>query len=327
VELAEYAALHESRLVDSLVAETGLPHADAAAIAWDVVRRAHERGTPAGTSTAATSTAATYAWLRVAARHRALDELRARQGGPTGSWDDAAAAADQALANALGKARVAALDGLSADEREVLRLRYVDGLLPAAIAERLGTTTDAVDARLDRARSGAARTLRRARTAARRRFALTRVGAPAAGIAIAVAGILALDFSGVTTPGQQPRAVRAAEPPTTISLTGDDPAATAPHGTAAAPYGHATTTDGVTDPADVALPTDPNAPDGGADKPPCNGICTNKKIADSVHVPLPQQARDATGRDDLEVDMVVPVCSAIPARPPGEVARCVPGSH
>jgi RNA polymerase sigma factor (sigma-70 family) len=322
VELAEYAALHESRLVDSLVAETGLPHADAAAIAWDVVRRAHERGTPAA------SAAATYAWLRVAARHRALDELRARQGGPAGSWDDAAAAADQALATALGTTRAATpLDGLSADEREVLRLRYVEGLLPAAIAERLGTTTDAVDARLDRARSGAAHALRRARIAARRRFALTRVGAPAAGIALAIAGILALDFSGVTAPTHQPRAVQAVEPPTVLALTGDDPAAVAPHGTAAAPYSPAIATDGVAVPTDVVGPTDSGTPDGGDDGHACNGICTNKKIADSVHVPLPQQARDATGRDDLEVDMVVPVCSSLPARPPGEVARCVPGSH
>jgi DNA-directed RNA polymerase specialized sigma24 family protein len=130
---ASFAATHEDRLVRSVMSEIGLSHAEAAAVAREVLPAAFQR-------TFATCGAA-YGWLRVAARHRAAGSDR---------W---AAAADAALGHA--DSALVVLAGLSHEDRELLRLRYVDGLLPAALAERTGRTLAEVQDGLDRASAAA----------------------------------------------------------------------------------------------------------------------------------------------------------------------------
>jgi hypothetical protein len=60
-----------------------------------------------------------------------------------------------------------------------------------------------------------------------------------------------------------------------------------------------------------------------------NSACDNANLDDTLTVPLPGPARDATGEHELSVPITgdVAVCSKVPAQPPSQVASCKPGRH
>ena len=88
-------------------------------------------------------------WLIVSCRHRFLDELkRLRRGSARErrvAWPEPVEAVDEA--------GVAALDGLPADQRAVLVLRYVDDLTVADVARSIGRSVHATESLLARART------------------------------------------------------------------------------------------------------------------------------------------------------------------------------
>lgn len=96
------------------------------------------------------------AWLLTIARHHCLDRLRARAASIDGdrlatNFDIASEAAGP-LTKLVGAERedelTRALAVLSDDERELLRLRYVENLSRAEVAELLGITEELVKSRV-----------------------------------------------------------------------------------------------------------------------------------------------------------------------------------
>ncbi len=299
---AAFAATHEERLVRSLVAETGLPRASAQAVAREVLAVAWERGVtfPDG---------AAYGWLRVAARHCAAD--------PASAW---AAAADTALVQAPDA--VAALAALPADDRALLRLRYVEGLLPAAIAERLGTTAADVLDRLDRARTGAARGFAR-------RPRVMAVLRPVAAVALGASAAATLLLSGARTGVPLPP-YAAGQPAYGTAPLVTEPVDAAPHVAPPAPVvviDSSRSSNG----ADLRVPGGDD--DGDLHQPrkcalPKTCLPKNRVRPDEIHVPLPTEVGEVYGNDEVVVENTAPVavCDNVPS-PPAGVAKCVPGTR
>jgi DNA-directed RNA polymerase specialized sigma24 family protein len=300
---AAFAATHAERLVRSLVAETGLPRAAAQEIADDVLARAWERGVtfPDG---------AAYGWLRVAARHRAAD--------PTSAW---AEAADTALVQATEA--VSALAALPAGDRALLRLRYVEGLLPTAIAERLGTTAADVLDRLDRAHTGAARGL----TPRPRVSAILR---PVAAVALGGATAMSFLLTGAHTGAPLPPSA-AARPAYGSTPLDNDPVDAVSHDGTTRGQAAAVADDllPAIDVSDLGGLTDDEP--GGARRCALRAGCvTPPKVApNQIHVPLPGTVGQVYGHPDYVVPDAVPAsmfCDTVPA-PPAGVAKCVPGTN
>jgi DNA-directed RNA polymerase specialized sigma24 family protein len=289
---ASFAAAHETRLACSLVAETGLPRERAAAVAAEVLPAAFERSFA--------SDGAAYGWLRVAARHLAA-------GSPT--WADAA---DTALGRAEFAA--AAFAGLPSRDRELLRLRYVEGLLPDAVAARLGLTVADVVAGIERARALAARSLPR-RTHA--------VSVPRA-VAAAALGVAAAAFL-VAGP---PHAVLPPAAARTLPSFADIevPVASSREPVPAADRTRALATRGTAVPGDVTPrpPVDADPPDT-----PCD-TCGGRNLVDTLAVAVPDPVQPVLGEDELEVEQAagrehVKFCDTIPANSPG--VRCIRTEH
>ena len=95
------------------------------------------------------------AFTRAIARHVIVDTLRARQRlAATGTAEEPASEEDSlgALVSAEQAARVrAALEQLSAGDREILRLSFFEGLTPQELAERTGEPSPRVRKRKERA--------------------------------------------------------------------------------------------------------------------------------------------------------------------------------
>jgi RNA polymerase sigma-70 factor (ECF subfamily) len=96
-------------------------------------------------------------WLATIARRAAIDALRKEQRRPTARLDDEAMAVsdprdipDAAQIELIWDVR-AAIDLLDDDQREVVRLRYLEGLTQREIAARLGVPLGTVKSRLARA--------------------------------------------------------------------------------------------------------------------------------------------------------------------------------
>jgi DNA-directed RNA polymerase specialized sigma24 family protein len=297
---ASFEATHEERLVRSLVAETRLPRARATLVAREVLACAWERGVtfPDG---------AAYGWLRVAARHRAAD--------PSSAWADAA---DAAVAQAHEAAE--AIATLAPSERELLRLRYVDGLLPAAIADRLGTTVADVRARLDAARSGTAR-----RLAAR--HGLVPYVRPFAVAALAAAAAATLFSPAARTSPLRPPVV-AGGPSYVLPRAGSEPLDASSHAPLPVQAVGGDRMNAAYDATTVAVPYAPPPP-----RHPCRLSRTclpgDDVGPDTLVVPLPKQVGDKTGKPEVTVpltDVPVRVCEKMPDAPPGGVVRCERGS-
>lgn len=292
---AAFAAMHRERLVRSLVAETGLPRARAQAVAAEVLAAAWERGVtfPDG---------AAYGWLRVAARHRAADPAA----GPASDW---AAAADAAVAHAHDA--VAALADLPPAERELLRLRYVEGLLPAAIADRLGTTVAEVRQRLDRAMTGATRRLTRRRTVA------PYVRPSLAALLVAAA---AVSLVGTTSHQGSRRPPTAAGVPSyggaPLALDPVDAASSSVH-----PVTVAAVPPHVSEPVSVS-PDD--ADDSSSAGHGC-GLTCGVPDSDQVVIVVPAQLTAVLG-DEIARPVPTGFCHTFPMPAP-TVAQCVSGGH
>jgi DNA-directed RNA polymerase specialized sigma24 family protein len=291
---ASFTATHEERLVRSLVAETGLPHARAKAVAAAVLAGAWERGVtfPDG---------AAYGWLRVAARHFAAD--------PTSAWGDAA---DAAVAQAHSAA--VALAALPPSQRELLRLRYVDGLLPAAIAERLGTSVADVRSRLDSARTGATRRIARPTVTPYLRTLA------AAALAAAAAATL-IPTSGQSTPLAPPAA--AGLPSYALPHAGLDPVDAVRHLDPATHAMGAVRADASYD--EVVVP-DEAVPAALPCRLPKTCLGEEKMPGkNAIVVNVPDQVGDVTGENEVVVkqDSRIPMdlCDTMPS-PPAGVARC-----
>ena len=314
---ASFAATHEDRLVCSVMSECGLSRAAASRVAAAVLPAAAER-------TFATCGAA-YGWLRVAARHHAAGSEH---------W---AEAADAALGHA--DSALVALAGLSATDRELLRLRYVDGLLPDALAERTGLSVAEVLAGLDRARAAT-----RAVTSATAAPAVPEPRAPeqgvsalvsaprAAAVAVLAAAALLTGSGGRTTPpvaGSPHLPVIDSVAPRTF----DAPDAAGPavaigrRGVAPVPA----TAAGV---PDVVVRDLGNVPDEPGPGP---GTCRTRQctgggngFVDELHVAVPKQVGDATGTRELVVKEFagdyVHLCDVLTPVPAG-AARCVRNQH
>ena len=91
------------------------------------------------------------AWITRVAHNAAIDHLRAQRLIPCEEVRDPEAAAEDVGRERLEALREA-LSGLPADQREVLVLRFVLGLAPGEIAERLGRSENAVHALQHRGR-------------------------------------------------------------------------------------------------------------------------------------------------------------------------------
>ena len=302
---ASFAATHEDRLVRSVMSEIGLSHAEAAAVAREVLPAAFQR-------TFATCGAA-YGWLRVAARHRAAGSDR---------W---AAAADAALGHA--DSALVVLAGLSHEDRELLRLRYVDGLLPAALAERTGRTLAEVQDGLDRASAAARAVTCEPEADLAQRIPAPRM--PARGslprfAAAAALAALALLSAGVT-PSSPPLAGEpfrpAFDPMTPVTTT----AADAPEAVTARPAYRTVAGPAATSLGSPVRTVPIDDPDTGQITP-CRGCPgSGSNFADELHVGVPKEVGDATGQREVVVKdvagEVVHFCDAF-APVPGAVARC-----
>jgi RNA polymerase sigma-70 factor, ECF subfamily len=89
-------------------------------------------------------------WLLRVARNLAIDEIRRRHAVPAEQMPDAPS---DETSRQRATALYDALAGLSADQREVLVLRQMVGLLPSEIAERMDRTEGSVHALHHRARA------------------------------------------------------------------------------------------------------------------------------------------------------------------------------
>jgi RNA polymerase sigma-70 factor (ECF subfamily) len=334
VDRTAFVALHEQRLVGSLTSDTGLSAADARALAADLLARAYDRGVTFE------SAAETYAWLRVCARRLALDLLRVRRGGAAlaDPWADAAEAADLALMGTRLGAAQRVLAALPDAQREVLRLRYVDGLRPPAIAERLSLPVSTVEALLVAGRGAATRALHRggllgaARCVGRsRRTQVQAAAGPAALVALAAVSAV---FSIATLPGSvhgpSARGTRSVPPAVALPGAGVPVTVVADLGDPRdlpARVAVADTLPGQDRP--VLVDQDPYV-DGPSrcvraciktpGKPPTLG-------PEKLHVKLPGPLAD--DHDDVELDSQygdVDICTTVPAAMPGDVASCVPSS-
>ena len=278
-----FAATHEDRLVRSLMSETGLPHAAAARVAADVLPVAYERRFA--------TCGAAYGWLRVAARHHAA-------GSPT--WSDAA---DTALGCA--DSALSVLAALPAADRELLRLRYVDGLRPETLAARLGVGVDDVVARLDRAQAAAASALPAPRPPADPKAEPAR-RVPAVSVPRLAAAVAAVAAALVATGGHAPPAVPPVASDTLPAFnlpgpgtgTGGDPAGPVP---ASERRGQL-----VVVPASAGRPGTTLTPPGGhPQRPPsgtrCRHSCGNVRLNDELHVRVPKDVSERLGQEEVVI--------------------------
>jgi RNA polymerase sigma-70 factor, ECF subfamily len=83
------------------------------------------------------------AWILRVARNAALDHVRARRAIPFEELRTSDEGLEDEAVERSQSLRLA-LDGLPADQREVLILRHIAGLTPGEIAERLGRTESSV---------------------------------------------------------------------------------------------------------------------------------------------------------------------------------------
>ena len=201
---------------------------------------------------------------------------------------------------------------LPATHRRVLVLRYVDGLAPDAVADRLAVTENEVVDLLATART---ELLRPTRPHVARPAGLTAVG-----VAL-VLTTLTHAPSGVRVPAQAtplPGAV-------TYVVGGDALLPAADAMDAAGTDIGTGLVRGVWDVPAVTVP-DPRTP--GRPTVTCRSVCLPKspKSGDSLRVALPGPVGDTVGTQELSVEQEeVPMCENVPAAPAG-VARCVPGS-
>ena len=294
---AAFVAAHEDRLVRSLVSETTLPASAAAEVVDEVLPVAYERRF-------ATDGAA-YGWLRVAARHHAA-------GSP--AWSDAA---DAALVQAHLAA--AALSRLPAADRDLLRLRFVDGLLPAAVAERLGVSVPEVLARLDRASAAAARAL----PAHDRQTSPIPLPRVAAAVILVVAAVFVGGRGG--SPLVPPVAAAPVPTYTDAVPTGSTPDVEVP--ARSGPVAVAIRARAHAGDASVVVPVgEPERIDQDG-SPGCRR-CPPRRLADELHVKLPTEVGDRVGRRELVVPQAagnehVALCATVPAMPEGP-ASCRP---
>jgi RNA polymerase sigma-70 factor (ECF subfamily) len=99
-------------------------------------------------------------WLAAICRNAALDLLEKRDA--VGTADDASAVAAEARASDATEAVREAISRLSASDREVIFLRFYDGMTYESISAVLGISTQAINGRLRRAKKKIAGHLRRA---------------------------------------------------------------------------------------------------------------------------------------------------------------------
>lgn len=100
-----------------------------------------------------------FAWLLRLARHAAIDHLRANRLTPTDTVRDPASSSDTDMDRA--ETVRGALRTLPNEQREVVFLRYVVGLTPGEIAQRMGRTESSVHGLHHRARYALQRELKR----------------------------------------------------------------------------------------------------------------------------------------------------------------------
>lgn len=287
---AAFVATHEERLVRSLVSEAGLSRAAAAAVAADVLPVAFGRDL-------ATSGAA-YGWLRVAARHRAAGSA------------DWAGAADAALVQALPAA--AALAALPAEDRELLRLRFAEGVPAEEIAARIGAPVAEVTSRLDAAVAATALALPRRRLP----VSIPRLAAAAAVVAAAVVIAGAPDSgNGARRPladGPSP-AWRVAAPAEVLPPEAATPGTLPVRTVVPLPGPAAVVVAGVPGDDDPASPP----------STPCR-TCGKNGPAAGLHVYLPADGGQDVylGAPPKELDDRVAVCEAFPSF--DTVVSCVP---
>ena len=99
-------------------------------------------------------------WLAAICRNAAVDMLEKRDAVRTA--DDVSAAAVEAKTNDAAEAVREAIGRLSASDREVIFLRFYDGMTYESISAVLGISTQAINGRLRRAKKKIAGHLRRA---------------------------------------------------------------------------------------------------------------------------------------------------------------------
>jgi hypothetical protein len=196
-------------------------------------------------------------------------------------------------------------------QRRALVLRYVDGLEPAAVADRLAVTEAEVDGLLAAGRAALVH----------RRPAVARPLGVAATLAALAITALPSAPHGATAP-------LAAAPPregiTYVDGDGPLPVPAAREAADAAAAAHravrAATVSGVTLTDDLT----PRRPGGSA----CRSLCLPKtpKTGDTIRVALPTAVSETVGRRELTFEQeYVPLCEAVPSAPV-DAASCVPGS-
>jgi hypothetical protein len=214
----------------------------------------------------------------------------------------------------------AALAGLSPADRDLLRLRYAEGLLPATLADRLGLTVAEVDARIDRARAAAARAL-----TARRTFP---VPLPRAAAALALAAAAVFYGGGVHLPSFAPPASAAPAP---LALDAPRPRTPADTAVPTAASGDLAGSGSTAGGSGATAPGSRGTPSGDQDPSlphTCKVTCTGP-IVDELHITLPTDVgghRDVVLPADTASKLGVPVCDTVTAIPAG-VAKCEPAEH
>lgn len=290
-----FRAAHEERLVRSLVSESGLTRTAAAAVVADVLPAAYGRRFA--------SSGAAYGWLRVAARHRASG---------SDAWADSADAA-------LVQARLAAtaLAGLPAADRDLLRLRYVEGVPAEALATRLGVPVATVLATLDRAVSAAAGSI----PAPRRQHLDVPLPRVAAALALAAAAVFLK--GGAPAPVADENWAWSPSPSYSVPVAGADPVDLVPEVAPVALDRPSVVAQRTPRAVTPVRPDPPVKPGDG-----CIGSCGNTgSLTNSLKVAVPAGLHDVVGDDELEVDQpvgneYVALCDAFPSVPAGTM-KCV----
>lgn len=206
-----------------------------------------------------------------------------------------------------------AYGALPPEQRRVLVLRYVDGVEPAAIAARLGTTEPEVRDLIAAARGDLLRTTR---PEVARPLALTAV-------------LAALALTAVTRVATPPDATQYAKAPSAQGVTpvvGGEAFVPVDRGVAGPAAGDVRGL-GLVD-GSVPDQLDPGARDPRPPVRTCAAVCAPRtpKSGDTVRILLPQPVSETIGTQELVFEQEhVPVCESVPTAPAG-AARCVPGS-